>query len=169
MSHTDAPADHPTTTAGTIAWVDKQRHAAFDAWLSTIAMPHGLAPDSLSLASADASFRRYLRIDSTNGTRIIMDAPPDKEDCQPFVQVAELMAQAGLRVPLVLACRRLTGRSHRPIWVFIWTRWMPWSVGRRPRRPECCPRTTRPCCSANWICFPIGICNSIGESRQTPR
>ena len=32
-----------------------------------------------------------------------MDAPPDKEDCQPFVKVAGLMAAAGLKVPRILA------------------------------------------------------------------
>src|SRR5262249_551169 len=50
--------------------------------------------------------RRYLRVDSTWGNSssfIIMDAPPDKEDCRPFVKVAQLMAQAGLNVPRVLA------------------------------------------------------------------
>jgi aminoglycoside/choline kinase family phosphotransferase len=55
-------------------------------------------------ASADASFRRYFRIDTTTGAdRIIMDAPPHQEDCRPFVKVASLMAQAGLTVPQVLA------------------------------------------------------------------
>ena len=54
-------------------------------------------------ASADASFRRYFRIDAATGSRIIMDAPPDKENCRPFVQVAGLMAQAGLNVPQILA------------------------------------------------------------------
>jgi hypothetical protein len=32
-----------------------------------------------------------------------MDAPPDKEDCRAFVHVADLMAQAGLHVPAILA------------------------------------------------------------------
>jgi aminoglycoside/choline kinase family phosphotransferase len=31
-----------------------------------------------------------------------MDAPPDKENCKPFVQVAQLMKQAGLLVPEIL-------------------------------------------------------------------
>ncbi len=31
-----------------------------------------------------------------------MDAPPDKEDCRPFVQVAQLLAAAGLHAPRVL-------------------------------------------------------------------
>jgi aminoglycoside/choline kinase family phosphotransferase len=45
----------------------------------------------LEAASADASFRRYFRVllpDQT--TRIVMDAPPEKEDCRPFIQVAAL-------------------------------------------------------------------------------
>ena len=55
-------------------------------------------------ASADASFRRYFRVDSASGASfIIMDAPPDKEDCPPFVKVAGLMADAGLKAPHVLA------------------------------------------------------------------
>ncbi len=109
MSHTEAPADHSPTAMATIAWSDNRRHAAFDTWLSLIATPHGLDAGSLRLASADASFRRYLRIDSLHGTRIIMDAPPDKEDCRPFVHVAELMAQAELRVPQVLAWDQTQG------------------------------------------------------------
>jgi aminoglycoside/choline kinase family phosphotransferase len=54
-------------------------------------------------ASADASFRRYLRVDGRGGSFIVMDAPPEKEDCAPFVKVAGLMADAGLHVPRVLA------------------------------------------------------------------
>jgi hypothetical protein len=54
-------------------------------------------------ASADASFRRYLRIDGAQGSRIIMDAPPDKEDCRPSSRSPQLMADAGLHVPRVLA------------------------------------------------------------------
>jgi len=63
-----------------------------------------LRPGSLRPASADASFRRYLRLDAVDGTsRIVMDAPPDKEDCRPFVQVQALLQAAGLRVPQILA------------------------------------------------------------------
>jgi aminoglycoside/choline kinase family phosphotransferase len=54
-------------------------------------------------ASADASFRRYLRVDGAQGSRIIMDAPPDKEDCRPSSRSPQLMADAGLLVPRVLA------------------------------------------------------------------
>ncbi|MBL8398201.1 MAG: phosphotransferase, partial [Candidatus Accumulibacter sp.] len=54
-------------------------------------------------ASADASFRRYFRVTLPDRTtRIVMDAPPDKEDCRPFLQVAELFAAAGINVPRVM-------------------------------------------------------------------
>ena len=94
MSAPSAPA--------TIPWNDPQREAAFQRWLAGVAPAHGLQAASLRPASADASFRRYLRIDAQAGSRIIMDAPPDKENCAPFVHVAGLMGQAGLLVPRVL-------------------------------------------------------------------
>ena len=54
-------------------------------------------------ASADASFRRYFRLTwPEGGTRILMDAPPDKEDCKPFIHVAGLLAKAGLAAPHVV-------------------------------------------------------------------
>jgi len=58
----------------------------------------------LAPASADASFRRYFRLRLEDGAAwIVMDAPPEHEDCRPFVQVAGLMEQAGLHVPHVAA------------------------------------------------------------------
>jgi aminoglycoside/choline kinase family phosphotransferase len=86
-----------------VTWADPPRQAAFEAWLARVAPVHGLEAASLRIASADASFRRYLRLDTANGSsRIVMDAPPDKENCQPFVQVAQLMHAAGLKAPEVL-------------------------------------------------------------------
>ena len=70
--------------------------------MAKVAPVHGLDPATLRPASADASFRRYLRVDAQDGSRIVMDAPPDKEDCRPFVKVAQLMQAAGLHVPRVL-------------------------------------------------------------------
>ncbi len=91
------------TRRESLVWPDAQRQADFNHWLAALSGSHGLLPDSLRSASADASFRRYFRIDSTQGSRIIMDAPPDKEDCRPFTKVAQLMQEAGLHVPRVLA------------------------------------------------------------------
>lgn len=58
-------------------------------------------PFTLSPASADASFRRYFRVSLPDRSLIAMDAPPEHEDCRPFVRVAALMAAAGLHVPEV--------------------------------------------------------------------
>jgi N-acetylmuramate 1-kinase len=54
-------------------------------------------------ASSDASFRRYFRVAVRGTTQIVMDAPPDKEDCRPFIHVAGLMHGAGLNAPQILA------------------------------------------------------------------
>lgn len=90
------------TLSPAVTWPDAEREAAFHRWLAGIAPVHGLDAATLRPASADASFRRYLRLDGARGSRIIMDAPPDKEDGKPFVMVATLMADAGLNVPRVL-------------------------------------------------------------------
>jgi N-acetylmuramate 1-kinase len=75
-------------------------------WLAAETPAHGLRPETLRTASADASFRRYFRIDAggaPHASCIVMDAPPDKEDCRPFVKVAGLLHGAGLLAPQVLA------------------------------------------------------------------
>ncbi len=99
--HPDTARAAPLQPA--IPWPDATRAAQFDRWLAQLAPTHALDARTLRLASADASFRRYLRLDSAHGSRIIMDAPPQLENCQPFVKVAALMGQAGLHVPQVLA------------------------------------------------------------------
>lgn len=58
---------------------------------------------TLTPASADASFRRYWRVQAGGSSFIVMDAPPDKEDCRPFLQVARLFAAAGAHVPEIHA------------------------------------------------------------------
>ena len=99
--------DRPLTAAP--VWSDAHREANFTAWLNRLASAHGLITPTLRSASADASFRRYFRIDSAGASYIIMDAPPEKEDCHPFVKVAALMQQAGLLVPQVLAWEQTQG------------------------------------------------------------
>ena len=103
-------AKDSSLTAEAVAWPDDHRKSHFDAWLDSIGQTHGLLAASLRPASADASFRRYLRIDATGGgSHIIMDAPPERENCQPFVHVAGLMRDAGLLVPEVLAWNEAQG------------------------------------------------------------
>ncbi|MCW9023243.1 MAG: phosphotransferase [Gammaproteobacteria bacterium] len=69
------------------------------AWL-----PQVLGHEDFTLvpASADASFRRYFRACYGDQQRIIMDAPPEREDCHPFIAVSAMLASMGLHVPEVL-------------------------------------------------------------------
>ena len=93
-----------------VTWAEPQRQLACISWLEALAQTHGLVPSSLRVASADASFRRYLRVDTQAGASlIVMDAPPDKENCEPFVKVAKLMQLAGLKAPEVLAWQEAQG------------------------------------------------------------
>jgi aminoglycoside/choline kinase family phosphotransferase len=76
------------------------RYAELKLWLEKRL---GTAAFTLEPASEDASFRRYFRIRANAATWIAMDAPPEREDCKPFVHVAALMKAAGLHVPDVIA------------------------------------------------------------------
>ena len=90
-----------------IDWPSTQREAQFQQWLEVQATNFGLITTTVRPASADASFRRYFRVDGVAGkgkpaSFIIMDAPPDKENCEPFVRIAKLMGECGLLVPHIL-------------------------------------------------------------------
>jgi N-acetylmuramate 1-kinase len=60
-------------------------------------------PFTLQPASADASYRRYFRARLEGKSWIAMDAPPEREDCRPFVRVAALLHAAGVNAPQVVA------------------------------------------------------------------
>lgn len=106
MSALTSPPN-PATPSQSVApvWTDPAREAAFQAWLARASALHALNAASVRLASADASFRRYFRVDRAvgAGSCIIMDAPPALENSAPFVKVAALMQDAGLLVPQILA------------------------------------------------------------------
>ena len=76
-----------------------ERFELMSNWLDRI-LPS--PPARITPASADASFRHYFRAYTEQGSYIIMDAPPDKEDCLPFIRIAEAMYKLGLQVPRVL-------------------------------------------------------------------
>jgi aminoglycoside/choline kinase family phosphotransferase len=74
-------------------------------WLKGLEPSWQLDLGSLCPASADASFRRYFRIESKNPqftTFIVMDAPPQHEPLDAFIQVDLLLSEAGLNVPKIL-------------------------------------------------------------------
>ena len=88
-----------------------------------------LKPDTLRPASADASFRRYFRIDSDQPEHpsvILMDAPPPKEDVRPFIDIAGRLWRSGVNVPQILAADvetgflALTDLGNTTFWAF-WT------------------------------------------------
>ena len=61
----------------------------------------------ISVASADASFRRYFRVETPNNPAgkswVVMDAPPDKEDCKPFVKISTAFHHMKVNVPEIYA------------------------------------------------------------------
>ncbi|MFH2135991.1 MAG: phosphotransferase [Pseudomonadota bacterium] len=78
-----------------------QRQQQLTDWLSSLFPDR---PFTLAPASADASFRRYFRATFADGsTRVVMDAPPQHENCEPFLHIGKLFEQAGTHVPHVYA------------------------------------------------------------------
>ena len=63
----------------------------------------GLDNGDLSVASADASFRRYFRVTTDTQSYVLMDAPPDKEDTGPFTDITHRLELSGLPVPHIHA------------------------------------------------------------------
>jgi aminoglycoside/choline kinase family phosphotransferase len=92
-----------------VPWTDAARKTAFEAWFQPLVARHGLKADTLQPASADASFRRYLRVQSADASFIVMDAPPPQEDVRPFVHIAGLIESAGLHGPHILAADEAQG------------------------------------------------------------
>lgn len=90
---------HITTQRATHP-VDK-RLAALTRWLDG---PLAGERFTVAPASADASFRRYFRATLADGRSFVaMDAPPDREDCRPYVHVASLLRAAGVHAPEIHA------------------------------------------------------------------
>ncbi|MEJ2321440.1 MAG: phosphotransferase [Gammaproteobacteria bacterium] len=78
-----------------------ERTRQLDEWLK--AQP-GLDPASLQQVAGDASFRRYYRVSAgDNVSFIVMDAPPEHEDCGPFIDVTKRLEAAGVHVPRIQA------------------------------------------------------------------
>ena len=83
-----------------------ERVTQLSTWLKSLPAQWAIQSETLSVASADASFRRYFRVESAHAqypTMIVMDAPPAHEDCKPFIQIAQLFARSGVSVPSILA------------------------------------------------------------------
>ena len=84
----------------TTSSIDDLRLSELAAWTKT----QLATPDvAIEVASADASFRRYFRARVGDRSWIVMDAPPDKEDLGPYINIAELLVAAGIHAPRVMA------------------------------------------------------------------
>ena len=68
-------------------------------WLSNIESVAGIDPVP---ASADASFRRYFRLQTEPQSFIVMDAPPAQEDSTPFLRVAAFLESMHLNAPRII-------------------------------------------------------------------
>ncbi|MCP3871268.1 MAG: phosphotransferase [Gammaproteobacteria bacterium] len=77
-----------------------ERLSELNRWLSD---GPGFKDFLITPASSDASFRSYYRIEGDGGSWIAMDAPPEKENCGPFVTIAGQLSALGLHVPDIIA------------------------------------------------------------------
>ncbi len=78
-----------------------QRQKQLTDWLSSL---YPNQTFTIAPASADASFRRYFRATfADHRTLIVMDAPPQHENCEPFLHIGRLFENAGTHVPHVHA------------------------------------------------------------------
>ncbi|KTC87091.1 aminoglycoside phosphotransferase family protein [Legionella brunensis] len=84
----------------------QNRQNALHKWLEKTLAP---APFSISPLAGDASFRRYFRLHLNGTTRVIMDAPPDKEAMEPFLTVNEILSSLEVHCPKVHALDKALG------------------------------------------------------------
>ncbi len=77
-----------------------QREQLIDAWLNQVLPQQDF---KINYLAGDASFRRYARIALSSQRYMLMDAPPEQEDCAPFVQIASYLSSYGARVPQIVA------------------------------------------------------------------
>ncbi len=83
--------------------VSDHRYEGLEDWCTGLPeLSSHLQPGGLTTVSGDASFRRYFRAQISNeASFILVDAPPEHEDCQPFVAIAQSWRQQGVRTPAV--------------------------------------------------------------------
>lgn len=81
--------------------------------MAVVMVPPASAPDFLAAngwggaaivpLAGDASFRRYFRVVDGARSAVLMDAPPDKEDSRPFLDLAAHLVNLGFSAPRALA------------------------------------------------------------------
>ena len=64
---------------------------------------------SLQTMAGDASFRRYFRVLSQEQSWVVMDAPPDKENCVAYVAISKALRKLGLMSPEIFKADMTAG------------------------------------------------------------
>jgi aminoglycoside/choline kinase family phosphotransferase len=98
-----------------------QRLEQLKSWLDSL---YPQTDIMVEFAAADADFRRYFRAHFPDGTsRIVMDAPPEKMDTDPYVKVREIFSV--VNVPQIIARDREQGFMLLEDWARspCWLRW----------------------------------------------
>jgi aminoglycoside/choline kinase family phosphotransferase len=91
------PTTEPSTSAAS-------RGTDLIAWVEAELLRRGHRVRAIDALPSAASFRRFLRVHSDEGSCIAMDAPPERENNAQFVRLAGLFGAHGIPVPDVLAC-----------------------------------------------------------------
>jgi len=74
------------------------RYNSLQNWLTEIL---GTNAFNLKPASEDASFRTYHRLFLKNKTFIVMDAPPEQENCKVFIKITKKLRACDVNVPII--------------------------------------------------------------------
>ena len=74
------------------------RYNSLQNWLTEIL---GTSVFNLKPASEDASFRTYHRLFLKNKTFIVMDAPPEQENCKAFIKITKKLRACDVNVPII--------------------------------------------------------------------
>ena len=81
------------------------RQSMLTSWLAS----NSFDKDSISVLSADASFRQYYRATKSDTSYAVMDCPPEKENLESFLLITEKLKNAKLNVPEIFEVDREKG------------------------------------------------------------
>lgn len=85
--------------------MDSSRQLILTSWLAS----NSFDKDSISVLSADASFRQYYRATKSDTSYAVMDCPPEKENLESFLLITEKLKNAKLNVPEIFEVDREKG------------------------------------------------------------
>ena len=109
LTHYGSSTCHLPLTAHRRATCGSNR---LEQWLAKL---FGTRDFQVTTASADASFRRYFRVTRGSDSWIAMDAPPAKEDMEPYIRIAAMLVDIGVNAPRVLGATRRRAFCSTPI------------------------------------------------------